>query len=151
MDKAVLIMAFAVVCKVRFVDFLPFPLVDHKEGVGDMFGVEFFEGSVVMLFKGIYLVSFLFILSSSEFYEIGGSINIVGITLNYPVGTFIEKTQEGFINVIDIRFKAAGIINFSHHGKTFIQGVLNVVFSERWEHHAHALGCYSKEAKIVID
>ncbi len=151
MDKAVLIMAFAVVCKVRFVDFFPFPLVDHKEGIGDMFRVEFFEGSIVMLLKGIYLVSFLFVFSAGEFYKVGCFVYVIGIAFNNAIGTFIKKTQEGFINVIDIRFKTAGIINFSHHGKTFIQGVLNVVFSERWEHHAHALGCYSKEAKIVID
>ena len=128
MDKTVLIMAFAVVCKVRFVGFLPFPLVDHKEGICDMFGVEFFEGGVVMLFKKVYLVSFFFILSTGEFYEIRGIINIVGITFNNPVGTFIKKAQEVFVDIINVRFKTAGIINFSHHGKTFIQGVLNVVF-----------------------
>lgn len=100
--------------------------------------IKFFEGSIVMLFEKVYFVSLLFVFSAGEFYEVGCFVNVIGVTFNNTIRTIIEKIQEVLVNVIDVRLKATVIINFSHHGKTFMQGVLNAVFPERWEHHAHA-------------
>ena len=114
-------------------------------------GVEFFKGNDVMLFKEVYLVSLLLVFSASEFYEVGGFVEVIGIPFNNTVGTVIKKIQEGFGNIIYVRVKTTAIIYITHYGKTFIQGVLNVVLPQGWEHHTHPLGSYSKETEIVIN
>ena len=116
-----------------------------------MFGAELFEGSVVVLLKIVYLVSLLFVLSAGEFYKIGRIVDVIRITFNNAVGTRVKKMQEVFVNIINIRFKTTGVVNFSHYGKTFTEGVLNVVFPERREHHAHPFGGYAKEAEIIMN
>ena len=116
-----------------------------------MSGIKFFERSVVMLFKIVYLVSLLFVSSAGEFYEVRRFVDVIRITFDNTVGTVIKKIQEVFVNVIDIGFESIVVIHFAHYGKTFMDGGLNIVFPQRREHHAHAFGSHSKEAKVIMN
>ena len=90
-------------------------------------GIEFFKGSGVMLFKIVYLISLLLVFSAGKFYEVGCVVDVIRITFNNAEGTLVKKGEEVFVNVINIRFKTAGVIHFAHQGKTFLQGILNIV------------------------
>ena len=91
-------------------------------------GVEFFKRDGVMPFKIVYLVSLLFVFPTGKFYEVRCVVKIIGIPFNNAEGTLVKKAKEVFVNVIDVRFETAGVIHFTHQRKTFMQGVLNIVF-----------------------
>ena len=86
-----------------------------------MLGRKFLERSIIMLFKIIYFISLLFIFSAGKFYQVGCLVNVIRIAFNNTIQTSVKKIQEVFVNVVNIRFKAAAIIYFLHNGKTVIQ------------------------------
>lgn len=129
----------------------PFPLIDHEERIGDMFGQKSFKGNDIVLFEVVYLVSLFFIFSAGKFYKVGRFVNIVRIAFNNAVGTVIKEIQEFLVRVINVGLKAVCIVNLAHQRKAFIQGVLDIGFTQRREHHTHPFGRHAKETKVTVD